>query len=545
MTGSLVGPDLERARAWNLLLLATAGLIAVQIGVQRWVINHDAALYLDCGIRLASGQRPYVDFLDLNPPLIMYLSVLPALLARALSIHVIVAFHLLVFALALASALACRRLILRSALGLSLNESRGFAFILLLGSFFLLRTAELDWGQREHLFILLYMPFFLSRWIRRAGGTVGPTAALYVGLGAGIGASLKPHFVLIALGVELIHLIASRRFRSLLQPEFLVFAGTGVAYAGHFLLLPADIRDAFFIRWLPMIREGYGAYNEPWNVVLLRPGVLSALLLLIAALAVVHGIDAPRAGLARLFIAFGLFGLAGYFIQQKGWSYQQLPALFGGMMALLVAFSARASEKSGPQPTRWPDQRLAVLVLIGAAFASATLVMARARDGFRPWPDPGIGQILHFETQPGDAILMISTSVGQIYPLRLQVGRPAGSRYLWTFPLPMIYASERGPVDAPFPFRSRAVMEQAELHFLEDLGEDIAKNRPRLIMIDAYDEPQGCPAGFTLPAYFEAAGFLAGEMNDYNYWTDVFGWQVYRRVDDPTRVTGNGSEPQV
>lgn len=518
---------------WPPVLAALAVLIATQILVQRWVVNHDAALYLHCGRLLTEGLRPYVDFVDLNPPMIMYVSAVPAWLAGLLSIHIISAFHLCVFALLMYSVVMSRRMLAQSGLAIRPGEREAASLLLLLFSFALLRTPDVDWGQREHLFLLSYYPFFLVRWIRWSGGRVGPVAATVSGVLAGFGACLKPHFALLAIIVELALIFRHRRLHPLLHPEAAVFIGVGAAYALHFLFWPAEIREAFFGRWLPMTQRGYGAYNQPWSTVLLRPGIFLAAGSMLGALLIVRGRKSVQAVRARLWILFTVAALLIYMVQQKGWLYQTLPAVFGGLAALVAAGAAVVVDRR-TTPVAMPTRRQAALLSLGILATSATLLLPRMRDDFRPWPDPGLGQTLRDATDEGAPILMLSTMVGKIYPLLLQVEREAGSRYLWTFPLPMLYADEPGSAESPFPYRTRSAMGEAELRFLDELGTDIQDRRPQMILIDAFEHPQGCPPGFTLSGYFEAAEFVENEMSDYRYWDDIFVWHVYVPVDAPS-----------
>jgi hypothetical protein len=57
---------------------------------------------VDCAINLAyskllmEGKLPYVDFVDTNPPLIMYICTIPVAIAQSLHLHVILVWSVLV-----------------------------------------------------------------------------------------------------------------------------------------------------------------------------------------------------------------------------------------------------------------------------------------------------------------------------------------------------------------------------------------------------------------------------------------------------------------
>ena len=89
---------------------ARAG-IAVLTGILAWYVflagtplNHDDGIILHCGELLSRGWTPYVDFVELNPPMAYYVHAVPALLGRWLGLPVPGVFLACVFALVMYSA---------------------------------------------------------------------------------------------------------------------------------------------------------------------------------------------------------------------------------------------------------------------------------------------------------------------------------------------------------------------------------------------------------------------------------------------------------
>lgn len=532
--GIAAGPSQpDQRRAWNLILIALTGLIGAGVAAQPLAVNHDVALYLHCGRLITQGLRPYVDFVDLNPPMVMYFSAVPALISSLLGLHVIVCFHLLVIALTIYSALASRRVLDRAELRLQEHEIHLPALAVILLSLFLLNAPYSEWGQREHLFVLLYLPFFLLRWARWSGGAAEGWLAAAAGFGAGLGACLKPHFVVIALSLEAVQALRARRIQPWMHPEMATFVLAGAAYAVHFALLSTEVREAFFGRWLPMVAAGYSAYDREWSLVLIRPAVITALAGAVAGAWAWRSSKARTAELAGLFGLFALIAVVLYTLQHKGWWYQSIPAAFAGGAAMLSAAAARSTDRAGASGVRPPSLRLAAMVLAGAIVVGGLLTATKMQAGDGSQAERGLREIVDRLSRRGAAILMISTSVPKIYPLMLRVEREAASRYLWTFPLPMLYASDAGTEGKEFPYRPRGAMGAEESQFLDELGSDIAKNRPEMILIDKWEKPQGCPTGFVLPGYFKASGFIEREMTGYRYWNSVYGWDVYLPAEGP------------
>ena len=157
-----------------------------------------------------------------------------------------------------------------------------------------------DWrgniGQREHLFVLLYVPYLVLRVLRHREGTgTGATCAkppagrrtndarplcptplsVLLGIQAGFGSSLKPYFLLAAVAVECFLTLSSTigtRRRIILRlshlhsprsspPENIALAGIVAAYLLHWSAGPGSDARGFFGRWVPLICRGYHAVD--------------------------------------------------------------------------------------------------------------------------------------------------------------------------------------------------------------------------------------------------------------------------------------------
>jgi hypothetical protein len=163
-------------------------------------INADSAMYLQIGELLLHGQRPYVDFLDINPPMVMYLNVIPAALARISPFPTITTFNLLIWVL-VAGTLAqtwwlIRRVPQAGAARVAGTLACGLAaghVIALFGS---------NWGEREQIFMAAAAPYLALRFLRTHGVPVARWSSIAIGALAGVTACMKPHFVFILAAVE-------------------------------------------------------------------------------------------------------------------------------------------------------------------------------------------------------------------------------------------------------------------------------------------------------------------------------------------------------
>ena len=371
------------ARGWQVLFW---GLVAFALMYNLYHplgICQDNAVYLSCAQRLLDGQLPYVDILDANPPLIMYLNVIPVLLARLLSVHVVLVFSTLIMLLALWSTLIIKRIIRASSFDVDPIELEVFLLLWFLLTLCLRIFNLYHYGQREHLFVLLYFPYFLLRCSRSEGGAVSLAQAVVLGFAAGIGVSLKPHFVLIFLVCELWWLVRQRSFRDCFQPEVYACVGTGMAYVIHFLLIPEAMRQSFFNWWLPIIVKGYQLLSIPLAVRLANPMVWFCFAAVLLSLLFTKS---KNKGFARLLLPLAVFTITAnlaFILQSRSCSYHTLPAFFGAILSLSIAllyFRPNSFANNTGWFTRGLVLKLSAQVIVLLSYLYSIMLFAQSRD---------------------------------------------------------------------------------------------------------------------------------------------------------------------
>jgi hypothetical protein len=508
------------------VLLLAAALLGLWQLPQR--INHDCAFGLQQAQMLLDGGVPYCDFIDANPPLIVYLNVPPAALARYLGGSPIVVFHLSVLLLLVISGVEIYGLLRQPAMRLWAAE-RGLLLLAWVGSYFLV-----DWygfaGQREHLFMLFYVPYLFLRILRHRGGSLNAWLAAALGAQAGVGASLKPHFLLVALGVEIVLLLATRRGAVLVRSENIALAGVVAAYVLHWLFVPAAMREAFFGRWLPAVCRGYGAYDaSTWQMIrLVLESPISFAELVVILLAVARG--ARRQERLRHCL-LALAALAGMtllmaFVQHKGWRYHRIPLDIAALLCLAVLASTR------DRASAFSLQRFRA----GSAFAVGTIGLfvaiwfALRTDRAAAVPSfAALRQVVENHTHPGDRVLVVATSVYPAYPTLLQTGRRTGSRYAWSFPIAFCYAGCRTEGAERPVYRRRQEAPAEEQRFLRELEDDVHRLRPQLMIVHDGAGWAGLPAGFNTFDYLVYSGWTKGALVGYRELPGPQGWKVFVR----------------
>ena len=80
---------------WSMSIILALLLVLVILFPLR--VAGDIPLYVDLGGRVIDGQRPYIDFFDINPPTIHFLNLLPVAVSRLTGLHPIPVFHLFIW----------------------------------------------------------------------------------------------------------------------------------------------------------------------------------------------------------------------------------------------------------------------------------------------------------------------------------------------------------------------------------------------------------------------------------------------------------------
>jgi hypothetical protein len=489
--------------AWPFLLLAAVLVLwrLLDFMAAPLLINWDVAMYLQIGGMLLDGGIPYIDIVDINPPLVWYLHTVPVGLGRMLDISSPLAFNLLlVFAAIVSSALSYKLL--------AKTQDDDYAPAIIA----LVPLISLHWfsvqgmfGQREHIFILALLPFLILRILRYRKADIRIPTAVFTGLLIAATAFMKaPHFGFILVVAELTLAWRYKTIRPWVAPEIITVAVFGVAYIAHFFLLPEAAGETFFTRYVPLIMQSYDAYaTDPGR---LQNRFIKQLLLPLA-LAMVGTIiiSRHRTGLyydlALLALLTSICGAIGFWLQGKGWPYHSIPTVFGallvaaviiGQISVLKVFYTRIAELGNA----FGSKAVCALAIL---FCIVIITLTPK--------EYGVGRIQFlslFESysEPGDAVMMLSASVPPGYPALVQAERKSGSRHLFSFVVPMLYSKGIADPTSPHGYSLPPDLQEEETLFLQELSEDIVTLKPKLILLENAGTCLYCPPEFSIFSYF-------------------------------------------
>ena len=513
-------------RAYEFAAWLVLGLILIFIVLYPLRINHDVALFLEIGDLLLDGYIPYVDYIEINLPLIHYINAIPAIISNILSINPIPILLIIVWlgtAVAISTILFIRdRLPINEAIPIS-------ALALGLALFTLLIFALGDFGQREHLFIVCFLPALLVRWMRAREQEVSLWLALVAGLAASIGALLKPQFLIVVAASEIYWLMSKRKPQQLLKPEVYIFIAFALLYLAHFLIIPREMMTALFLDVLPSVLEGYSAYDySSYQRLPIAPFAIIA-----AIPFLVRKRDGVDWSLERSFSMVIIAGVLIYLLQRKGWIYHAIPALAGSASIVILmsarwivsCLSDRSSVVSGEVTILRLGRRNALLglLLVMPILLSAAYFREADTDylGNRP-----LRELIEEHSAEGDMLVWVSTSLDPAATIQVQMNRYQGARFMVAHPIAFALKDIE---DASEVYRNPENVLSAIDAYLVALAEDIEKNHPPLILVDAESPCFTCPTGFRLDEFLGRIGYFDSyPMNAYDRIDAVEDWAVFR-----------------
>lgn len=461
----------------------------------QYPLNHDVSWILSMAAQVRGGARLYVDIIELNPPLIVWLN-LPVVAAAELA-HVDPGHLLRVAVLALA--LACIGLaarILRGRFGSGVGQSLSFA-----ACYATVAAAGYDFAQREHITLLLSLPYLAMAAVRLEGGHAGKARwRLGVALLAAVGLALKPHFLLVPLLVE--GLVMWRTRRGIDAGAYAIAAFTAL-YLGAIVLLTPE-----FLPLARMVATVYGAGYLGIGMLsfLWVPNFHAALLFALVAWLVR---PAPRA-VFHVVSAAALGFAAAALIQSKGWSYHWYPAAALGWLLLGIAAHALLARRGGAWDTSAP-------LLVGAVmlFLATLAALAAPRKGSAENPVPALFTPVIAELG-GGPVMVFSNALRVSYPLLTQPGVGSSSR----LPTVALLSAAIGAKQANF--------ERYLRHIIVD---DMLNKPPQLLIVET--APAGPSASFDFIDYLSREPDFARAMASFRFVRSVAGFRVYQRVRPP------------
>ncbi len=499
----------------------TVGLFTITVvAVFLTPIHHDVGWFLYTSGRLVEGAKLYRDILDVKPPLIFYWYVPPVWIGHALKLNEIAFFKTYVLLAVVLSLATCRRV-----LNYSLQSSPAIWRRCLLLILLLVFLPSYNFGQSEHIMLILVMPYILVAVGRAEGRVISRRLVLLVGGLAGLGLAQKPHFLFLWLMIEMYLTLISGKGLSWRRPENVGIVIVLTLYGLFILLGTPD----YYRKMLPITMQMYGAFNCDIYY-LLKNSVTKLWVLVFVAFLVIHPLADNREIRRILFLASTSFLIIAL-IQRKGFHYHFYPAK-ATLVLLLVVIVFDSSERI---------QVLRKLLLSGKSAAVGLIILGlflvsgvRAVRLLQSTEDPLLSPLIRIaqEHAKGKPIFVLSSSSFPAFPLVNYSGARWSSRFNCLWLLPGLY-SDASVAENAFPYHSMEERGPVEDFFVDAIIADMFKNPPVLLIVDCSPVKQGFgKTEFDYTEYFLQDPRFAEFWPKYELLAVVEQYGVFKRSGD-------------
>jgi len=507
-------------------VLGTAYLLAAVWSLWQFQapINHDSAALLHFADRWLGGERLYVDLIDINPPLVFVLNLIPAGLARMTGLGSATLLTGTVIAAAAAVTFAAWRLFAREAAArANLAGPPSLAPLLLPAAILAVLVTPSELAQREHLATLFAIPYLVLAGLRLDGVRVPLGSRIAIAVLAAIGFALKPHFLLIPAAIEG-YALWQRGRAGLRDPVPWTMAAFWIAYAAAtWIAFPAYVHVV-----MPMAITLYDRLGDTSLGVALSDGLLPIEVAIVALGAVAF--LAARSRHARTLTLFAAMAAVTTVIQGKGWHHQWLHASLG-LMLLMAAVTVAAVD-------RWSvavatDRRR--FQATASTIALCFVYFVQATDA-PPWYRAArfhsgqLGdQIALIESEPDRAaFLSLSPGIFPFFPMINYTGTRMAMPYMSLWILQGLYKD--CPARGPQVFTAPEDMGRAERAVFDGVAAGFAQGQPKFLVIDRIPGMPTCDDQvFDYLEYFQRHPAFAEAFRGYDLYRSFDRYIVYRR----------------
>lgn len=292
------------------------------------ILSLDVSWLMEVASRLMRGGKYYLDFYETNPPMSIYIY-LPALLFHYLHLGVVVGVRAYTFIIAATSICLCHYL-------LSKDSKIDFLlhYLLLVGlAILLVFFPSGDFGQREHIAVMLIMPYLLQCVLRVKGLSFSKQLVIPIAILAGIGFVIKPHFLLPLFLIEMKILLNKKTVKNLISE--IIIGLIIIAYVLSIFYLTPEFIKLMLVDYLPIY---YLLMGEPFASILFSNVTLYGFIVVCLYLVMRDKV------LQKDFADFLLLAALGFWlvfiIEDTGWYNHYLPSLlFFCLLAIVMLYS--------------------------------------------------------------------------------------------------------------------------------------------------------------------------------------------------------------
>ena len=473
-------------------------------------VGHDQMSYLFEAQRFLSGDEIYGPHLsETNPPIIIWFSAPAVLLAGWLHSSPGTIFRALIAVMVLACTLWCVSILYRTRSS-QIKNSLSLGLIGCAIVMVLFAVGGYDFGQREHLFIILLLPYVFASTAPQPS-LLSRAEQCILGICAGLAVWFKPHDVLVVVALEFYLALRIRSLRRLTSPEFLLLVFTCVLLFVLVLVATPLYRTAT----LPLLFDAYWALGTTNTIALAlstRGYILIVLLAFAAWFLVRKRLFDPTTSFALLLASVA--ASVAYDLQHTDWQYHRYPY----RALLLLAIAYLSIDLLSPLFARIAStRRLATLALAAVLLCALSgRLNAKLPNYVFTEVDPVFSRL-----PPSTTVYALSTGVPPLasaYYFHLNWG----GRFAHLWMIPAIIQNETGPKEPPAPFKRLSPETVARLAALQrsETTEDLNRWKPAVVLIEHCRVERTCQGlegkNFDLLAWFQQSPDFAAAWSHYH-----------------------------
>lgn len=444
---------------------------------QKTFVNPDVSWLFEASKRMLLGGTYSQNYYENNPPWVLYLMLPSVFISRMVSINFEIAIRLYVVFFAILS-LVLSGSLLKKILKPSDVVLR-LALILLLSFLYMIIPLE-EFGQREHLLIMLFMPYMLLLVCRAESKKIKSELAFFIGIIASAGMMLKPYFFFAPILIEIYLLMEKKRFSFLIRPENSAIL---LMLAGYALIIFSFHQDyltkivPFAMRWCYFgTRDLRAVLVFNWISITFFSAIFTYFL-------IKKENNYLKLTRVALLAMVGFF--VSYLIQQEPWFYHLMPAysLSIFIFFLLVFQFMHIYYRKLNTPFSLKFIKFVLLVILSSMFLLVVYCQVSIDYKIKTEKTASYKAYLNYITKhaKNERVYVLSTNIIHTYPwVLMSDGVIPASRFSFLWFLP-------GMIKQEYYFMtpaSRALYLNDRAFVVNLICDDITLQKPKLIIVD-------------------------------------------------------------
>lgn len=472
-------------------------------------LNGDVgSLLYDTRLFLAGGS--YVtDFFETNPPMIFLLYAPASLLIKWFSWSSVITMRFYIIVVAWMS-ITLSAFLLKKIIK---KEDRVLRVALIVTLIFVyLFFPTIEFGQREHFFLILFMPYVLAAALFVEHKPIHPLLAVCLGVMAGLGIGMKPYFLAPLILLECYIIYKKRVLLGWLRIEAICCAAVLILYLiGVYYYCPS-----YFHIMLPLISHWYYiSIQQPWSVIFSPLAVIFSLFSF--GLNVVCYKKNPYSSLNIIFILVLFGNILAFAIARAGWFYHVFPA--AGTACLLMTFFAYQLGV---------NVRSRLWLLVISFLAPCYIIFFGLHLGIHIKHNSSLNEVITYiqSTHPAPSIYCFSSNTtGDCFTLIYHTKSQYAGRYPFFWWLRGLRLREAAYRDG-LPL----ALKQDKDYLVQVLIDDLNKDQPQLVLINQYDSKMAQGESFHFVDYFSDYSGFREAWGHYRFLKTIGVFEVYQRV---------------